>query len=309
MLRLTSPMTLIISPSGSDTSGDGSAANPFRNPQAAIDYLVDGVDMCGHDVDIQLETAPGSANFAVDPNTGVGNWTMAPGSEQYFYDGIRMTGKVRGQGSSMRRMLATPGRFFEFGRQGGRLRITSSNPSYPLGAFLSPSDKQGINIAEGASLVADGFSLDTGVAGQDCIEIQSGSTFAFENLALCMAGSPSGWTDCCHICVGFGSRLFITGGYYASGFAMYHINVGGCSQVYFDTNGMVNIPVNFVGNPTYTLGYICCDGSWAFMPTVQFNGTFNGPAGLICRRGVIDTNGAKNIPGSMQYSNGGGTYY
>lgn len=52
--RLTSGMTLYCSPTGSDSTGDGSAAAPFRQPQTAHDHAVSSLDLAGQQLTIKL---------------------------------------------------------------------------------------------------------------------------------------------------------------------------------------------------------------------------------------------------------------
>lgn len=58
---LSTGITLHVSTSGNDISGDGSLAKPFATPQAASDYIEDQLDLNGHDVNIQM--ANGSYPF------------------------------------------------------------------------------------------------------------------------------------------------------------------------------------------------------------------------------------------------------
>lgn len=59
---LTAPQTYYIASTGSDTTGDGSSANPWATPVKAYDWCRDNLDLGGQKVTIQLKT-PISGSF------------------------------------------------------------------------------------------------------------------------------------------------------------------------------------------------------------------------------------------------------
>ena len=67
---LTAPSTYYISAIGSDSSGDGSVANPWATPAHAYSWCRDRLDLGGQKVKIQLLTAILGGSTLVGPLTG-----------------------------------------------------------------------------------------------------------------------------------------------------------------------------------------------------------------------------------------------
>ena len=301
---LSGPLILNITPSGNDATADGSLANPFRNPGPAADMLAEEYDLQGQPVTFLLQSATSPA--------------------QNLYGGMNISGRFVGQAAAAPTMaFGTSRPPFFYGKQGGIVTLTSTNPSYPWGAVLSPQMQyggDGLSLSESAALAANGFAIDTTISLQNCIDLQYDCLLAMKNISFGNAGGPGQGPNsyCCHMAINK-SFLLIQGDYNVGGFAMDHMDIGGNSDVYFDNNADPGLPmnVNFNAGAFINRAVITSDGSWVFANNVNWNGSIL-PAGqtgqpgasvYLIRGGVIDTGGAKNIPGTAPIiGNGGGSY-
>ena len=301
---LSAPLTLNVAPSGNDATADGSIANPFRNPGPAFDMLAEEYDVQGQPATVLLQSA-------VSPSTN-------------FYGGVNISGRFVGQAAAVPTMVVGVGLPpFIYGKQGGIVSLTSTNPAYPWGAVLAPAalgDGAGLSMTEGAALTINGFAIDTTISRQDCIDLQNFSVLGMNNISFGNAGGPGQGPNsyCSHIGLAK-SKLLIQGDYNVGGFAMDHIDVAEGSSLYFDNNATPSLAINVNLNAGTFINrsVILSDGGWVFAYNVNWNGP-NVPPGqtgqpgasvYLVRGGIIDTGGAKNIPGTAPIiGNGGGSY-
>lgn len=75
--RLSADLTVYVATTGNDTTGDGTALNPWATMQHAWDSLINDIDCNGHDVTIQVEDGTHTSGLnAIGMPTGAGTETQ-----------------------------------------------------------------------------------------------------------------------------------------------------------------------------------------------------------------------------------------
>lgn len=280
-IALTGPATFHAKTTGSDVSGDGTDANPMRNPQAVWDMLFADYDLRGFPVTVQLETATdGSHNF---------------------YEGLRMSGRLVGQGGAQPPLQVNPGRPpYLIGKHAPvTLR---GDPAHKLGAFLYPpqdSGCPGVSLADCASLAVEGVTIDTYRAKADCIAVFDNAFLDFRGDVRFGAAGP--WSN--HISVSDATFL-LNGNYEISGAGFYHLNLGGCGTVLVNNNGdpALHYTVTLLGQ-AFQQAFVLVDKGIFYAMALQFVGLVqSGLTAWVIRNGVIETASGANpnyFPGTV----------
>lgn len=287
----TGPTTVYVSSTGSDTTGDGTSALPWATPQHAWDTLYRTHDLNCYPATIQAACA------------------ASPGYT--YYPGLKASGRLFGQCGNFPQLVVGGGKpNFQVGNYAPvTLR---GNPAYPTGCFIYPNTGEGsaISLSDGASLKVDGWGADTSRSQQDMFQVMGNSLLEVSNLILGNAGMPGNtWSN--HFSVAWNASLMISGPYTVGGSAFNHMQIGANANMYINNNGDpgIPVPITFTGNPHFACTIIS-DNSWVFISGVTFSGAVTAKSTCLYRNGVIETSGAKNIPGTAGTTDGaGGNFY
>lgn len=280
-------LTVYVSPTGSDSTGDGTSGNPWATPQHAVDVLYADYDFQGkYAATVQLAIA-------------------AAGQSPYFYPGVVMSGRLVGQGGTIppQAVSATAppfvyNKYHPFTIQGD---TTGTNP---LGAFINPG-YQGrptgpcVALTEGAALRIRGFGMSTYYSTQDMIDVFQNSFLDVGDVWFGQSG-PTGQYN--HMSVAWGSTIHISSKYTISGSAASHIGIGGAgATVISNTNGdpALGITIKVEGNNNFPAGFALIDNGIFYASGLYWDvtGTQTGPRAVICRNGVLQTNGGGSTNG------------
>jgi hypothetical protein len=298
---LTSPITFYIAPAscntsqgywpdnratvtacGNDASIVGSQGAPFATPQHAADWVMQNYDVNCQAVSFQLAAA-----FAGDP--------------QYVYPkGYNVSGRFVGQCGSFPPLYLNATGAYIIGHPAPVMLAGDINNV--TGAFIypSPGNGSGITLTEGASLRAQGLTIDTsntflsGVTPyQDCIDVMANSFLDVSYIWFGNAGQGAAGSQL-HFGVAFQSTLLISGPTWISGSAYSHYQVGQQSTVYYNNNGDPShqLNVTIMGTPSFPQGWAYADGSQVIAASVHYTGTFHGPLYGLARMGMIEVGGA-----------------
>lgn len=278
---LAAPLTLYVAQTnGNDSTGAGTQASPWRQPQRAWDELWSKYDLNGQPVTIQLEGAPAG--------------------QQYQYKGLRASGRLVGQAGSMSALKVGAG--VTPWTVGKSAPVTlRGDPVNNSRAMIYPDVGEGpaISLSENAALYCEGFVLDTSRSKRDCIEVFWGAHLDFSKLWFGNAGGAPG-PACNHISLAFGASCMVSGPYNVTGGGQCHIACTQESAFYYNTNNEVGVLTTLAGNPNFTTAYVYCESSKVFAGLAQFSGGATGGTVLVENLGCVDTrNGNANFfPGS-----------
>ena len=281
-LCLSAPTTVYFNPAGSDTLGDGSIGNPWQTPQGAWNNLFAGFDLCGFPLTIQAG---------------------ATGPFQTLYGGLNISGRLPGQAGSLGQGVVGGG--FPPQTWGEYAPVTlRGNPAAPLNAFLYPPANSSailsaLSMTEGACLALTGFSLDSGVGLGDCIQLFNGASLDISEVLFGAAGQAVPAAN--HVSLAFGAHLRISGPYQINGGGQCHWDCSDGSTIYANTNGVSPIAITILNaaSALFNTAFAYCDGGKIDAYGLTFSGAATGHSVLPVNGGVIWTNGAKNIPGSL----------
>ena len=251
---LTGALTLNISPSGSDTTGDGSAGNPFLTPAGAWNYVRINIDLCSNPLTFQF--ANGTYSYA----GGVGGSCSGPLVGQNGLTSVKFVGDAND----------------------------------PTQVVIEPTNNQPcFSAQEGAAFCVEGVSMDMSqiVGGfapgsQAACSMTHGSSMGIGNVIF---GPNPGGID---LQPGIGSRLYCYQSAVPGGFAPgYTINRGGpnaqayahiqgdpAQYTYYGPSAYPDFYITCTGNPSFDTNFGFFNGGSACLQNIIINGEITAPS-------------------------------